>query len=109
MSRPIRQRRRRRTHEEIERLLRAYDSSGLSQAKFARHNHVALTTLQWWLKRRREQRGDGDQAPALIPVTVRPGAGAVLLEIALANGRELRVPIDADPARLAMIVAALDT
>jgi hypothetical protein len=106
MSRPIR---RRRTHDEIDRLLRDYDSSGLSQAKFAQRNRVALTTLQWWLKRRREQRGNGSRAPALIPVTVRPGTGAVLIEVALVNGRELRVPIDTDPARLAMLVAALDT
>jgi hypothetical protein len=105
MSRPTR---RRRTHEEIERLLRAYESSDLSQAKFAEQNRVALTTLQWWLKRRREQRGNGDRVPALIPVTVPPVPGTVLIEIALANGRELRVPIDVDPARLATIVAALE-
>jgi hypothetical protein len=106
MSRPTRRRRRR---DEIERLLRTYDSSGLSQAKFAKRNRVALTTLQWWLKRRREECGNGSVAPALIPVTVRRGAGAGLIEIALVNGRELRVPIDTDPVRLAMLVAALDT
>jgi len=106
MSRPTR---RRRTHDEIERILHAYDSSGLSQAKFCARNRVALTTLQWWLKRRRDQRGAGDRAPALIPVTVRPAVGPVLIEIALANGRELRVPTDVDPAQLATIVASLDT
>ncbi len=97
---------RRRTHEEIERLLRAYDSSDLTQARFARRNRVALTTLQWWLKRRREQGGNSGRGPALIPVTVRPGAA--LIEIALANGRELRAPMDVDPAQLATIVAALE-
>ena len=105
MSRPPR---RRRTQEETERILHAYDSSGLSQAKFAKRNRVALTTLQWWLKRRRERGGYGDRTPVLTPVTVRAEEGVVLIEIALANGRALRAPIDADPARLATIVAALD-
>ncbi len=39
-------------------------------------------------------------------MTVRPGAA--LIEIALANGRELRAPMDVDPAQLATIVAALE-
>ena len=110
MSRPTSQRRRRRrSRDESERLLRAYDSSGLGQAKFAEQNRVAVTTLQWWLRRRRGQSRGGHRAPALIPVTLRPQTGAGVIEIALANGRELRVAIDTDPARLASLVAALDT
>lgn len=113
MSQEIRQhRRRRRPREEIAELLRAYDSSGLSQARFTEQNRIALTTFQWWLRRRREQAGGGDHAPALIPVTVRPSpavsAGPGRIEVALANGRELRVPLDTDAARVAALVAALE-
>jgi len=113
MSQDIHEKRRRiRGRDEIARLLEAYDGSGLSQARFAEQRGVALTTLQSWLRRRRQQTGARDtkgRAPALIPVTLRPGQSADRIEIALANGRELRVPADTEPARLARLVAVLDT
>lgn len=106
-----RPRKARRTRDEIDRLLHAYDASGLSQARFARQNQIALTTLHWWLRRRRDHGSGGAHAPALIPVTVRPAVSTILghIEIALANGRELRVPVDTDAARIATVVAALDS
>jgi hypothetical protein len=106
---PLR-RRRRRSREEIERLLRAYDGSGQTQARFAEQHGIPLTTLHYWLRRRRED-GSGECRPALVPVTLRPGigGGGTRIEIALANGRELRVPVDMDVARIARLVTVLDS
>lgn len=101
----------RRAREDIERLLHAYDTSGLTQVAFARKHRLSVATLRYWLCRRRDEDGGTGNAPALIPVTLRPAISGVAarIEIALVNGRELRAPIDADPARLAALVSALDT
>lgn len=104
--------RRRRTREEIERLLRAYDdSSGLTQTDFAREKRLSVTTLRFWLRRRRDEAGSSDPRPALIPVTLRPsiGGASTRIEIILGNGRELRVPIDTDTARVRSLVSALES
>ena len=104
--------RRRHRREAVERLLHAYDAAGLSQAGFAKKNRIALTTLQYWLRRRREQGSDPKpRKPALVPVTLRPRAGAVggQLEVVLTNGRELRLPVDTDVERVTSLVAALES
>ncbi len=106
-----RPRRARRTPEEIDRILRAYDRSGLSQVRFAKQHRIALTTLHYWLGRRRQAANGSGRRPALVPVSLAPGFGALgaRIEIALPNGRELRVPLDTDAARVASLVAALDS
>jgi len=102
--------RRHRAREDVERLLRAYDSSGLTQVDFAQANRISLSTLRYWLGRRRRQGRPTDTAPALIPVTLRPGLGGTArIEIALVNGRELRLPIDTATERVATLAAALDS
>jgi len=103
--------RRRREREEIERLLGAYDSSGTTQTDFAHANRLSVATLRFWLRRRRDGAGGLDPRPALIPVTLRPSMGGVdrWIEIVLGNGRELRVPIDTDPARVKHLVSVLDS
>ena len=40
-----------RTREEMERLIREYDQSGLTQREFAAQRGVKLSTLQYWLYR----------------------------------------------------------
>jgi transposase-like protein len=112
MSRAIPRRSRpRRAREDIERLVHAYDTSGLTQVAFARKHRLSVATLRYWLCRRRDEHGSNNRAPALIPVTLRPAIAGVAarIEVALVNGRELRAPIDTDPARLAALVSALDT
>lgn len=102
--------RRRRAREEIERLLSAYDSSGTTQTGFAHANRLSVATLRFWLRRRRDGAGGLDPRPALIPVTLRPsiGVASARIEIVLGNGRELRLPIDTDPARVKHLVSVLD-
>jgi transposase-like protein len=102
----------RRAREEIERLLRAYDSSGLTQTDFARTNRMSVATLRYWLRRRRDEAGGAaDARPALIPVTLRPSIGGIAarIEIVLGNGRELRLPIDTDTTRVRSLVSALES
>jgi transposase-like protein len=102
--------RRNRTREDVARLLHSYDSSGLTQADFARGNRISISTLRYWLRRRRDEGPVRTSAPALIPVTLRPTLGAVSarIEVALANGRTLRLPIDTDAGRVADLAAALE-
>jgi transposase-like protein len=101
----------RRSREEIERLLRAYDSSGLTQTDFAREKRLSVATLRYWLRRRRDEAGGADPRPALIPVTLRTSIGGVAarIEIVLGNGRELRLPIDTATTRVKSLVSALDS
>jgi hypothetical protein len=101
----------RRTREEIARLLAAYDSSGLSQTDFAQEKRLSVATLRFWLRRRREEGGDACPRPALIPITLRPSIGMVAgrIEIVLSNGRELRLPIETEAARVKSLVAALES
>ena len=101
----------RRAREEIERLLRAYDSRGLTQVDFAEEKRLSVATLRFWLRRRRDEAGRSDPRPALIPVTLRPSMGGVSgrIEIVLGNGRELRLPIETDTLRVKSLVSALDS
>lgn len=103
--------RRRRAREEIERLLAAYDSSGLTQVDFAGEKRLSVATLRFWLRRRRDEGGGACPRPTLIPVTLRSSIGSVAarIEIALANGRELRLPIDTDTPRVKSLVSALES
>ena len=104
--------RRRRAREEIERLLRAYDLSGLTQTDFAEEKRLSVATLRYWLRRRRDEAGGAaDARPALIPVTLRPSMGGVAarIEIVLGNGRELRLPIDTDTTRVKSLVSVLES
>jgi len=101
------------THEEIDQILLAYDASGLGLTQFAKQHQIAVSTFHSWLCRRRDQASSDKQPPALIPVTVRPNpavsAGPSRIEVTLANGRELRVPLDTDATRLGHLVAALES
>jgi len=103
--------RRRRAREEIERLLGAYDSSGTTQTDFAEENRLSVATLRFWLRRRRDGATGLDPRPALIPVRLRPPLGGVALriEIVLGNGRELRLPVETEAARVRSLVSALDS
>ncbi len=100
------------TPEEIDQILRAHDASGLGLTQFATQHHIAVSTFHSWLCRRRDQASTDEQPPALIPVTVRPNPVVSTepgrIEVTLANGRELRVPLDTDATRLGHLVAALE-
>jgi len=103
--------RRNRTREDVARLLQAFDSSNLTQIDFAHANEISISTLRYWLRRRHAEATGVDRRPALIPVTLRGAIGSSVarIEIVLANGRELRLPLDTATERVASLASALDS
>ena len=94
---------RRRSRDEIDILLDRFDRSGLSQIAFARSEGLSLSTLRWWLDRRRRQRVD---APRFVPVTVPDAAvaGGPGLELELADERRVHIPADIDREALRVLL-----
>lgn len=99
-------RRRRRSRDEINTLLEQFDRGGLSQVAFARRKGLSLSTLRWWLDRRR---GQAVIAPRFVPVSVAEAglAHAPGLELELAGERRLHIPVDIDREALRTLLAVV--
>jgi hypothetical protein len=91
-----------------------YRASGLSQMAFAREKGLSASTLQSWT---RKSRGVPPRAggASLVPVRLRPNAGAALcmaardgFEIVLGSGRLLRVPSGFDGAEVKALIEILE-
>ena len=101
------------TEGEAQRVLEAYEASGLSVAEFARRHGLGPQRLRWWKKRRAEQKGP---ALSFVPVHVTPpplpetqrAAGGASMEVVLARGRRIRVEPGFDAGELARLVRALE-
>lgn len=99
------------------RLVRQWQTSGGSQAAFARRHGVHPRTFWGWAHVAHPGSRQPPDAPRFLPVqVVRPpapsaGAGQLLhptgLEILLVSGERVRVAPDTAPAWVAAIVAAL--
>jgi hypothetical protein len=91
---------RKRSGEQIGRLIDEYGASGLTRREFCERHHVPVTTLDYW--RRSQQR-----KPRLIEVKVAATEIPQGFTIILANGRRIesswRFP-DAELARLIQLV-----
>ena len=100
-----------RSREEVDQLLQSYDSSGLTQARFAEKHGIRKTTLQYWLRRRRIESRRANPHPAVSPVTLRQPIQDPQdrIEVSLTNGRTVRFPVDINMASIAAIVASLDS
>ena len=89
-----------------------YERSGLTQTAFAQQRAVALSTLQSWLRRKRQQ-----QAPErmrLLPVQVAAAgppvrARDVPLEVMLPSGVRLAVTPGTDVGYVARLVQVLSS
>lgn len=101
---------RRRSREEIDSLLERFDSSGLSQAAFARHHDLSLSTLHSWLHRRRYAEHVVAK-PRFVPVVAAHVATSVecALELDLGNDRRLHIPADIDREVLATLLPVIVT
>lgn len=101
---------RRRSREEIDSLLERFDSSGLTQAAFARQQHLSLSTLHFWLHRRRHA-GQVASGPRFVPVAVTDVGNTVEggLELYLGNDRRLHIPSDVDREVLATLLPVIVT
>ncbi len=108
MERTRRYRRRRR--EEIDSLLERFDSSGLTQAAFARHHELSLSTLHFWLHRRRHAEHVVAK-PRFVPVVTTHVVASVDcgLELDLGNDRRLHIPADIDREVLATLLPVIVT
>ncbi|HYB98107.1 MAG TPA: hypothetical protein VEC57_03125 [Candidatus Limnocylindrales bacterium] len=90
MPKPKRRIRRTRTAQEIAAILAAFDRSGQSAAAFARTRPMSLSTLRFWLRRRRGV----VTVPKLVPVKViaAPMAAAPTPPIEIVCQREPKIP-----------------
>jgi len=98
-----------RRREHWREVLRRWESSGLSQAAFCRQREIPIWRFTWWKKRLSDER-PAQAGGLFVPVGVaRSGTSSAGLELTLRGGRLLRFDADVPPARLAEIVAALET
>jgi len=89
--------------EERERLLAAYDESGLTQRAFAHREGIKASTLVWWLKQRRE-RNRGNKPVQFEEYRISEPVNTAPLEVVLADGTRVR---GSDASMLAQLVKSL--
>jgi hypothetical protein len=80
-------------------LVKLFRASGMTRRAFCSRNKIALSTLDWWLRKLRdEQNGSSVPAeekkiPLFIPIThERSGAHGSVVEIHFPDGRKLILP-----------------
>lgn len=106
--------RRRRSREEVRRLVDEFEASGLERAEFCRGRALALSTLQRHLRVRRSATEAPSGQTRLVAVSVRPRAesvsklGETQLEVVLSRGRRIGVRPGFDPGTLRELILALD-
>ena len=107
--------RRRRTRQEVQRLVREFVASGLPRGEFCRIRGMTLGTLQRGLKRARIESSDRQSnGKRLVRVKVIGGTGTADREhvcgiaVVLAKGRRIELSPGFDPAQLRRVVEALE-
>ena len=86
--------------------LARWKGSDLKMSELCDIEGVTPTAFAHW--RKEVAARDATDPPPFVPVYVTPAAAAVPLEVALGNGRVVRVPPGFEPAHLRAVVAALD-
>jgi hypothetical protein len=106
--------RKRRSRQEIKRLVREFDTSGLRRSEFCHKHNLALGTLQRGLKRRRIEVEGQRESKGLVEVKMagiqRNGSGPATcsLEVVLAEGRRIEVRRGFDAETLAHLIRTLE-
>ena len=107
--------RRRRTRQEIQRLVGEFRTSGLSRGEFCRIHGMRLSTLQRGLKREGTEPSDvQSDGKRLVRVKVIGGNGTAdregpcAMAVVLAKGRRIELRRDFDAAQLRRVVEALE-
>lgn len=87
--------------------LTAYRASGLSLKAFARHTGLSARRVRWWRDRVAAPRVSA--APTFLPVEVvsTTAMPAPPLEVVVAGGPVVRVPVAFDAATLTRLLAVL--
>src|SRR6516164_2911172 len=111
----LKPRQRRRTRQEVQRLVREFGSSGLGRSQFCRIHGMTLKTLQRGLEREPIESGDIQaDGKRLVRVKVIGGKGTAdrerpcAIAVVLAKGRRIELNRDFDPAQLRQVVATLE-
>lgn len=107
--------RRRRTRQEVQRLVGEFGTSGLSRGEFCRIHGMRLSTLQRGLKRERTEPHDiQSDGKGLVRVKVIGGSGTAdregpcAMAVVLAKGRRIELRRDFDATQLRRVVEALE-
>jgi hypothetical protein len=106
--------RKRRSRQEIKRLVREFESSGLRRSEFCHQHHLALGTLQRGLRKRRMEVDGQSESKRLVEVKMAgvqrngSGPGTCSLEVVLAEGRRIEVGRDFDGETLARLIRTLE-
>jgi transposase-like protein len=109
--------RRRRSSQEIRRLVAEFRSSGLRRSEFCRIHGLTHGTLQRGLKRERINSGSQGEVKGLVAVEVTEGYGLVRrkpeegrcgLEVILAKGRRIELSRDFDAVQLRRAIEVLE-
>ena len=106
--------RKRRSSQEIRRLVTEFEASGLRQVEFCNNHGLALSTLQRGLKRRRRGAGWQGECERLVEVKVarsrRNGSAesSCALEVLLAKGRRIEVRRDFDAETLTRLIRTIE-
>ena len=106
--------RKRRSRQEIKRLVTEFESSGLRRSEFCQKHNLALGTLQRGLRRRRMEVDGQSQSKRLVEVKMAgiqrngSGPGTCSLEVVLAAGRRIEVRRNFDAETLARLIRTLE-
>jgi hypothetical protein len=99
----------RRGEQTIAALLEGFDGSGLTQAAFARQQGLSVSTLRFWLRKRRRRPRRGSPAARLVPVRITGSLAAPrpMIELDVGTGRRVHIPLDADREDLARLLPVI--
>ncbi len=88
---------------EMEKLVEEHSSSGLSRKEFCNRHGIAVTTLDYYRQRKREE-----VTPQLLPVRVEDVAATSHFTLALANGRRIESAWDFVDRELARLIGVAE-
>ena len=106
--------RKRRSRQEIKRLVTEFETSGLRRSEFCRKHNLALGTLQRGLRRHRMKVDGQSEGKRLVEVKTTgiqlngSGPGTSSLEVVLAEGRRIQVGRDFDAETLARLIRTIE-
>src|SRR5260221_11506764 len=106
--------RKRRSRQEIKRLVREFETSGLRRSEFWNKHNLALGTLQRGLRKRRMEVDGQSETKRLLEGKIAgiqrnaSGPGTCALEVVLVEGRRIDVRRDFDAETLARLIRTLE-
>jgi hypothetical protein len=96
----------RRTAEEIAKILEQHRRSGLSLLAFAHKHQLCYTTLLRW--RRSQTKSARAAGPGFVPIQIETGSISSDYVLSWPRGRSLRIPTRFDPDALRQLLSVLE-